>query len=340
MAVEASPGRIRLTESSYAAREILLWVAHTEVSMPIQRRDLLAALGTGATAALAGCSGVLSSEGGEPGVAGETLTLTTTTSTYDTGLLDALNEPFQDMYGVTVDAVAQGTGAALETARNGDSDVVMVHARSLEDEFMREGYGVNRRDLMFNDFVIVGPESDPAGIEGMGSAADAFGAIANAEAQFVSRGDNSGTHTKELIVWEEAGVDPVGDWYQETGQGMGEVLNVANEQDGYTLSDRGTYLSQRSDIDLTILVQGPIEGGPELLANPYGILAVNPAVHDNVNYDLAMAYIGYVTSPQGQQVIEDYTANGEQLFFPRALSEDPDFQQYVPEGWSADESEE
>jgi tungstate transport system substrate-binding protein len=311
-----------------------------DVSMPIQRRRFIAALGTGAVAGLAGCAQFGSNQSGDaPGVAGETLTLTTTTSTDDTGLLDELNAPFEDMYGVTVDTVAQGTGAALQTARDGDSDVVMVHARSLEDEFMRDGIGVNRRDLMFNDFVIVGPESDPAGIEGMSSATEAFATIADSQSAFVSRGDNSGTHTKELIIWEEAGVEPGGDWYRETGQGMGQVLNIANEQGGYTLSDRGTYLSQRSEIDLTILVQGPIEDGPEILANPYGVIAVNPAVHDNVNYDLAMAYIGYLTSPQGQEIIDSYEANGEQLFFPRALSEDPDFQQYVPEGWSSDSAE-
>ncbi|NHN49875.1 solute-binding protein [Halostella sp. JP-L12] len=309
--------------------------------MSIQRREFLTALGGGTVAALAGCTAF--GKGGDDsgaGVAGETLTLTTTTSTYDTGLLDELNAPFQDRYGVAVDAVAQGTGAALETARAGDADVVMVHARSLEDEFIREGYGVNRRDLMFNDFVVVGPEDDPAGIDGSESATEAFAAIADSEALFVSRGDNSGTHTKELLIWEEAGVESGGDWYQETGQGMGQVLNVANQQDGYTLSDRGTYLSQRSESDLVIHVQGPIEGGPELLANPYGIIAVNPAVHDDVNYDLAMAYIGYVTSPEGQRRIEEYTANGEQLFYPEALSEDPDFQQYVPEGWRSDDTEE
>jgi tungstate transport system substrate-binding protein len=307
--------------------------------MPIQRRRFLGLLGAGTLATTAGCAAFGGGDDDDqPGVAGETLTLTTTTSTYDTGLLDELNAPFQDMYGVTVDAVAQGTGQALETARNGDSDVVMVHARSLEDEFMREGYGVNRRDLMFNDFVVVGPADDPAGIDGTASATDAFAAIADAGATFVSRGDSSGTHTKELAIWEAAGRDPSGDWYLETGQGMGEVLNMANEQGGYTLADRGTYLSQRSEIDLEILVQGPIEGGPELLANPYGILAVNPAVHDNVNYDLAMAYVGYITSPEAQQLIADYEANGEQLFYPRALSEDPDFQQYVPEGWSATDS--
>ncbi len=306
--------------------------------MKIQRREFVAALGVGTTG-LAGCT-AFGQNDGEAGVTGETLTLTTTTSTYDTGLLDELNAPFQDMYGVTVDAISKGTGAALETARNGDSDVVMVHARSLEDDFMREGYGVNRRDIMFNDFVIVGPEDDPAGIAGMESATEALATIAEEEVTFVSRGDNSGTHTKELALWDEAGVDPGGDWYQETGQGMGQVLNMTNQQSGYTLSDRGTYLSRRADSNLVILVQGPIEGGPDSLSNPYGIMAVNPAVHENVNYDLSMAYIGYITSPEGQERIAEYTANGEQLFFPEALSEDPDFEQYVPEGWSADDSDE
>ncbi len=319
--------------------------------MSIQRRRFVAALGAGATVAAAGCTGDTTdgetNESGsngdttaQVGVAGETLTLTTTTSTYDTGLLDAIHTNFEDLYGVSVDAVAQGTGAALESARNGDADVVMVHARSLEDEFMRNGYGINRRDLMFNDFVIVGPEADPAGIQGASSATDALTTIADAQAPFVSRGDNSGTHTKELVLWEEAGTQPGGDWYQETGTGMGEALNIANQQGAYTLSDRGTFISQRSEIDLTILVQGPIEGGPEILANPYGVMAVNPGVHDNANYDLAMAYIGWITSPGAQDAIADYQMNGEQLFFPEAVSEEPDFQQYVPEGWQSDSASE
>ncbi len=320
--------------------------------MSTYRRSFIGTVGSAVAVGLAGCTtdqeessdgqggGGTDSDtqagGDQPGVVGETLTLTTTTSTYDTGLLDELHPPFEDMYGVEVDAVAQGTGAALETARNGDSDVVMVHARDLEDEFMREGYGVNRRDLMFNDFVVVGPADDPAGIEEADSATGAFTAIAESGATFVSRGDNSGTHNKELSIWEAAGTDPGGDWYQETGTGMGEALNIASQQGAYTLSDRGTFLSQRSELDLTILVQGPIEGGPERLMNPYGIIAVNPAVHDNVNYDLAMAYIGYITSPQAQGIVENYSVDGQQLFFPEAVSEDPNFQQYVPEGWSSE----
>ncbi|MFC4439897.1 MULTISPECIES: substrate-binding domain-containing protein [Natrialbaceae] len=305
--------------------------------MTIQRREFLALAGSGVAAGLAGCTAM--NDGGEdddgPAINGESITLTTTTSTYDTGLLDEVNASFEDRYGVSVETVPQGTGAALETARNGDSDVVLVHARSLEDEFLREGYGVNRRDLMFNDFVTVGPSDDPAAIGGTESATEAFDAIAAAEATFVSRGDESGTHTKELAIWDAAETtdDDLGEWYREAGQGMGEVLTQADQSGGYTLADRGTYLSMQSDIDLEILVEGPIEGGPELLANPYGIAAVNPAVHENVEYDLSMAYIGYLTSAEGQRLIEEYAVDGEQLFFPEALAEEPNFQQYVPEDW-------
>ncbi|MFW5965455.1 MAG: substrate-binding domain-containing protein [Halodesulfurarchaeum sp.] len=303
--------------------------------MSIQRREFLTAVGAVGVATVAGCSSA-SFSAGSPGIMGETLTLTTTTSTYDTGLLQAIHPAFEDRFGVTVDAVAQGTGAALESARNGDSDVVMVHARGLEDEFMQNGYGLNRRDLMFNDFVLVGPESDPAGVDGMDSATAALSTVATEEAAFVSRGDNSGTHTKELNLWESAGTEPGGQWYQETGTGMGEALNIASQQGAYTLSDRGTFISQRSEIDLTILLQGPIEGGPESLANPYGIMAVNPGMHEETNYDLAMAYIGWITGPDAQERIANYERNGEQLFYPEAVSEDPDFQQYVPDGWRDD----
>jgi len=307
--------------------------------MSIQRRRFLGAMGAGALAGVAGCS---SASGGDErvGVAGETLTLTTTTSTYDTGLLDAIHREFEELYGVSVDAVSKGTGAALRTARDGDADAVLVHARGLEDEFLRDGYGVNRRDLMFNDFVIVGPESDPAGIESMSSATEALATVADAGAAFVSRGDDSGTHTKELNLWEAAGTEPGGGWYQETGTGMGKALNIADQQGAYTLSDRGTFISQRAEVDLTVLVQGPIEDGPEILANPYGVMAVNPGVHDDANYDLAMAYIGWITSPSVQASISEYRVNGEQLFFPEAVAEDPNFGQYVPEGWSGDSADE
>jgi tungstate transport system substrate-binding protein len=321
--------------------------------MKIQRRELLTLVGGGAAAGLAGCMDVLSgdeegSEDGENGgsnseIAGEELVLTTTTSTYDTGLLDEANAAFEERFGTPVQAVSQGTGAALETARSGDADVIMVHARSQEDEFIEEGHGVNRRDLMFNDYVIVGPDDDPAGIEGTEEAEEAFATIADAEALFASRGDDSGTHTAELEIWEASSTDPGGEWYLETGQGMGDTLNQASQQGGYTLADRGTFISQRDEIELEILVEGPVEGGPELLANPYGIIAANPAVHENRNYDLAMAYVGFLTGQEGQDVIENYELDGEQLFFPEALSEDSNYRQYVPEDWQpdngADESE-
>ena len=303
--------------------------------MEYRRRAFLGAGATGIAAAIGGCldSGNDSSEGS---IAGEELALATTTSTYDTGLLDEINAAFQERFGVQVAANAQGTGQAIQSARDGNADVILVHARSQEDEFMRDGYGVNRRDLMFNDFVVVGPSDDPAGVSDTETATAALEAIAGSQATFASRGDNSGTHTKEKVIWSEAGLEPSGEWYQETGSGMGNTLTVADESNAYTLADRGTYLSMQDDIDLEILLQGPIEGGPELLANPYGIMAVNPEIHDNVNYQLAMAYIGFFTSPEGQELIENYTANGQQLFFPEALSEDPDFQQYVPEDWRPD----
>ncbi|ELY69992.1 substrate-binding domain-containing protein [Natrinema versiforme] len=305
--------------------------------MEYRRREVLGASAAGIATAVAGCIGS-GEDDGEGSIAGEELALATTTSTEATGLLTEINEAFRERYGVRVAANAEGTGASIRSARDGNADVILVHARSREDEFMQEGYGVNRRDLMFNDFVVVGPSDDPAGISDVEGAAAAFDAIASDEATFVSRGDESGTHTKELVIWNEAGVEPGGEWYQSLGSGMGETLTNANESGAYTLADRGTYLS-RDDLDLEILVEGPIEDGPELLANPYGIMAVNPEIHPNVNYQLAMSYIGFFTSPEGQKIIEEFTANGEQLFYPEALSEDPDFQQYVPEGWQPDSSD-
>ena len=329
----------------------------------VQRRRFLQAAGAGAILGLAGCMGgnenqgqigsgngsgggssggnsqnqnsSQSQQGGASGIGGGgNLTLATTTSTYDTGLLDALNPMFTDMYGAQVEAISQGTGAAIKTGSNGDADVILVHARDAEDEFLSE-FGVNRRDVMFNDFVIVGPPNDPAGISEMSSATEAFGMIAQQQATFLSRGDDSGTNKKELSIWEEAGVQPSGQWYQETGQGMGDTLNQASQRRAYTLADRGTYLSQQSEIELEIMVQGPTQGGPMILINPYGVIPVDPAVHGNVNYQLAMAYAGFLTSPMGQSAIENYTANGSQLFIPNALAEEPSFQQYVPLDYSA-----
>ena len=248
-----------------------------------------------------------------PGSEPERLRLATTTSTENSGLLAELLPPFEEQHNVTVDVIAVGTGQALELGRNGDVDIVMVHAPGLEREFVNEGYGVERVGFMYNDFIVLGPSSDPAGVAGKDSAAEAFAQIAEAEATFISRGDNSGTHTKERNIWSEAGVDPSGSWYREAGQGMGAVINMTNDQQAYTLADRGTYLAFRADIGLEVLV----EGDP-LLFNPYAVIAVNPEMHSHVKHDLAQALIDYVVSEQGQQIIADYRVEGEQLFVPDA----------------------
>jgi tungstate transport system substrate-binding protein len=320
----------------------------------IQRRRFIQAAGIGAVAGLAGCAGAPtngdaeSTEGGSQNGSGQSsgggqigdgeLVVATTTSTFDTGLLDALHPTFEESTGLTVKTIPKGTGASIRTAEDGDADVILVHARNAEDQFMQDGYGVNRRDVMFNDFVVVGPEGDPAGINGMASATDAFNQIASEGATFVSRGDDSGTNKKELIVWDQAGTDPSGEWYREIGKGMGDTLVQASQSGAYTLADRGTYLSMQNEIDLVVHVQGPLKGGPVLLKNPYGVIAVNPAVHPNVNYQAAMAYVGFLTSPEVQTMIENYTANGSQLFFPNAVAEDPSFDQYVPQGYTAEEA--
>ncbi|EMA19372.1 MULTISPECIES: substrate-binding domain-containing protein [Haloarcula] len=325
--------------------------------MSMQRRRFLASLGAASVVGLAGCAGesdpsgstATQTGGGADGQSGGAqtgsgqigdgeLVLATTTSTYDTGLLDALHPVFEENYGVTMKTIPKGTGASLRTARDGDADVILVHARNAEDKFMQDGFGVNRRDVMFNDFVIVGPEDDPAGINGMESATEAFTTIAESESTFVSRGDDSGTNKKELLVWDEAGTDPSGEWYRAVGKGMGDTLVQASQTGAYTLADRGTYLSMQTEIDLAIHVQGPLQGGPVILKNPYGVMAVNPAKYDDVNYEAAMAYIGFLTSPTGQSMIADYTANGSQLFFPNAIAEEPNFGQYVPQGYTAQQA--
>lgn len=243
------------------------------------------------------------------------LRIASTTSTDHTGLFNALNPAFEQRFGIRVDVIAQGTGKALKTGQMGDCDVVFVHSRAAEDRFIKEGYGVNRRDVMYNDFVIIGPKKDPAGIRGLEDAAEALKRIANSKALFISRGDDSGTHKKEKALWEKADLSPKGRWYIESGQGMGAVLQIANEKEAYTLSDRGTYLAYKEKIDLGILT----EGDPSLF-NPYGIIAVNPAKHPTVNYVLAMAYIGWVTSPEGQAIIREFGKKkfGQALFIPVA----------------------
>ena len=244
------------------------------------------------------------------------LKLATTTSTDNSGLMKALLPPFERMFSVRVDVIAVGTGKALALGRNGDVDVVLVHARSAEDQFVKDGCGVNRRDVMYNDFVVLGPTDDPAGVKGMKDAVAALKTISIKKSPFTSRGDDSGTHKREKSLWKEAGMEPSGDWYMETGQGMGATLQIADEKQAYTMADRGTYLAYKDKIDLCILV----EGDTERLANPYGIIAVNPAKHAHVNYVHAMSLIGWITSVEGQKIIGEYKRFGELLFHPMVIS--------------------
>ncbi len=250
-----------------------------------------------------------------------TLRLATTTSTADSGLLDAILPAFEAAYNADVDVVAVGTGQALELGENGDADVILVHARAREDAFVEEGFGINRREVMYNDFVVVGPASDPATIAGTPLAADAFAAIAGAEATFASRGDDSGTHTKERIIWEEAGIEPAGDWYNSLGQGMGPTLIAANELEAYTLTDRGTFLSMGEQLpELEVMVGGGSieENEDPLLLNPYGVIPINPEMHPEVNAELAEQFAEWLTSEATQAAIGEYGRDrfGQPLFFP------------------------
>lgn len=239
------------------------------------------------------------------------LILATTTSTDDSGLLDAILPVFEEAFNAEVDVVAVGTGQAIELGANGDADVVLVHARAREDAFVEEGNGTARYDVMFNDFVIVGPADDPAGIAEAESAADAFARIAAAEATFVSRGDDSGTHIKEQEIWEAAEITPEGDWYQSAGQGMGAVLTLANEQNAYTLADRGTFASRDPEgFELVVLSEGDA-----ILSNPYGVIPVNPEKHPDVNAELAQQFVDWLISVETQTLINEYQVNGQQLFF-------------------------
>ena len=249
-----------------------------------------------------------------PAIAGERIKMATTTSTDNSGLLEVLLPPFEERFNVRVDVIAVGTGKALKLGENGDVDCVLVHARQAEDQFIRSGYGLNRRDVMYNDFVIVGPAEDPARTKGTNAVA-ALQKIVEGEQPFVSRGDESGTHAKEKRLWELAGIDPGGNWYVETGQGMGATLQMADEKRAYCLTDRGTYIALEKKLNLVILCEGD-----ERLYNPYGIIAVNPHLHPHVNYLYAMTLIGWVTSPQGQKIIGEFKKNGKVLFHPNTMT--------------------
>ena len=243
------------------------------------------------------------------------IVVASTTSTQDSGLFGYLLPIFKAKTGIDVKVVAQGTGQALDTARRGDADVVFVHAKAQEDKFVAEGYGVKRFDVMYNDFVLVGPKSDPAGVKGKDIEA-ALKAISEKAAPFVSRGDRSGTHTAELALWKQAGIDIAaakGPWYREIGQGMGAALNTANALNAYVLSDRGTWISFENRGDLDILVQGD-----KRLFNQYGVMLVNPEKYPSVKKQLGQAFIDWLISPEGQAAIAGYKIGGQQLFFPDA----------------------
>lgn len=238
--------------------------------------------------------------------------LATTTSTYDSGLLDFLNPKFKEKTGLEVQVVSQGTGAALETGKRGDADVLLVHDRASELQLVEEGFFVDRYDVMYNDFIIVGPADDPASVKDVERVNDAFNLIADGGHTIISRGDDSGTHRMELRLWESAAIDPAGqDWYLSIGQGMGDTLIMANEQLGYSMTDRGTYVAMKDKLELEVVLQGD-----PVLFNQYGVMAVNPDEHPHVKYEYALMYIDFLMSDEGQELINSYQVNGETLFFP------------------------
>jgi tungstate transport system substrate-binding protein len=246
----------------------------------------------------------------------QSIVVASTTSTQDSGLFGHLLPMFKAKTGIDVKVVAQGTGQALDTARRGDADIVFVHAKPAEEKFLAEGFGVKRYPVMYNDFILVGPKSDPAGIKGSKDIAAALGAIKARGADFISRGDKSGTHQAELNLWKVAGIDVArdkGPWYKEIGQGMGAALNTASASNAYVLADRGTWLSFKNRGDLGIAVEGD-----KRLFNQYGVMLVNPEKHPSVKKDFGQQFIDWLVSSEGQKAIADYKINGEQLFYPNA----------------------
>ncbi|HEY5280663.1 MAG TPA: extracellular solute-binding protein [Pseudolabrys sp.] len=246
----------------------------------------------------------------------KSIVVASTTSTQDSGLFGYLLPIVKEKTGITVKVVAQGTGQALDTGRRGDADVVWVHAKSAELKFLAEGQGVKRYPVMYNDFVLIGPKSDPAHVKGMTDVAKAFQTLKDKQASFISRGDRSGTNIAELKLWKDAGIDIAkdkGPWYKAIGQGMGAALNTAGASGAYVLSDRGTWIHFKNKGDLEILVEGD-----KRMFNQYGIMLVNPAKHPNVKKELGQQFIDFIISPAGQKIIANYKINGQQLFYPNA----------------------
>jgi len=244
------------------------------------------------------------------------IVVASTTSTQDSGLFNFILPMFKAKTGIEVRVIAQGTGQALDTGRRGDADVVFVHAKPQEEKFVADGFGVERFAVMYNDFVLIGPKSDPAKVKGGNDVVAALQAISKSEATFVSRGDKSGTHAAELALWKQASLDPAGvrpAWYREIGQGMGAALNTAGAMGAYVLSDRGTWISFKNKAELEIAVEGD-----QRLFNQYGVILVNPAKHPSVKKDLGQAFIDWLVSSEGQDAIRAYQIDGQQLFFPNA----------------------
>jgi tungstate transport system substrate-binding protein len=246
----------------------------------------------------------------------KSIVVASTTSTQDSGLFGFLLPKFKEKTGITVKVIAQGTGQALDTARRGDADVVFVHAKAQEEKFLAEGNGVKRFPVMYNDFVLIGPKSDPAGIKGMKDVGKALVAIKDKGKDFISRGDRSGTHSAELKLWKASGVDidkDKGPWYKAIGQGMGAALNTAKASGAYVLSDRATWIHFKNKGDLEIVVEGD-----KRMFNQYGVMLVNPAKHPNVKKELGQQFIDWLISPEGQKTISDYKIDDQQLFYPNA----------------------
>jgi tungstate transport system substrate-binding protein len=260
------------------------------------------------TALLAGAAPALAQD--------KTIVVSSTTSTQDSGLFGHILPLFKAKTGITVKVVSQGTGQALDTGRRGDADVVFVHAKAQEEKFVADGFGVKRHPVMYNDFVIIGPKSDPAKLKGVKDVGQALKTIKEKQAAFISRGDRSGTHSAELRLWKAVGIDiekDKGPWYKPIGQGMGAALNTASASNAYVLSDRATWINFKNKGNLQIVVEGD-----KRLFNQYGVILVNPAKHANVKKEWGQAFVDWLTSPEGQKAIADYKINGEQLFFANA----------------------
>ena len=248
----------------------------------------------------------------QPVLAEKRLKAAMTTSIENTGLYYKIVEPFQEKTGIIIDGISVGTGKALELGRRGDVDLIIVHNKQAEDKFLADEYGVNRRDVMHNNFIILGPKNDPAGIKNAETVFDALKALNENQHPFISRGDNSGTHAKELKLWKKIKIKPEGKWYQEAGQGMAKVILMANDKNAYTMSDKGTYLALKDKIDI-VICYGKSDAA---LENHYGIIAINPETFKHVNYLEAMTFIAWMTSIEGQEIIRNFKKSNEQLYYP------------------------